>query len=59
MSVESEQSNPLDAWWVRQGFDSGILLINKQKCAQELEKLCEMAHSKAGAKIRSISMVCV
>lgn len=57
MSQVSMQSNPLDAWWVRQGFDSGILLINKRKCSRELDKMCEMAHAKTGEKIRSISMV--
>eukprot|EP00041_Stephanoeca_diplocostata_P030087 m.902047 g.902047 ORF g.902047 m.902047 type:complete len:464 (+) comp23689_c3_seq22:324-1715(+) len=39
--VDSKQF-PLDAWWVKQGFDSGILIVHKEKCKAVLERLWEM-----------------
>jgi hypothetical protein len=33
---------PLKAWWVRQGFDSGVMLLNKPKVRPQIEKLLWM-----------------
>jgi len=36
---------PRGAWWVRTGFDSGLVLLNKKKAAASLERLYTMASS--------------
>ena len=33
---------PLDGWWVRQGFDSGIMLLNKPMVQPQMAKLLWM-----------------
>lgn len=48
---------PLHAWWVRQGFDSGIVLINRTACAPQLRTLCVVARSPQHRVLRSISLV--
>ena len=35
----SEELFPLGAWWVDQGFDSGLLLVDKAKVRPQMEKL--------------------
>lgn len=48
---------PVNAWWVRQGFDSGILLINRELCGREIRTVSLMARSKKYNIIRDLSMV--
>lgn len=36
---------PRGAWWVRTGFDSGLVLLNKKKASASLERLYTMASS--------------
>lgn len=56
-STEERTLFPLESWWVRQGFDSGILLLRKQQSSIEIETLCDIARDKSFKELRSLSMV--
>eukprot|EP00178_Gracilaria_changii_P012739 TRINITY_DN359_c0_g1_i1.p1 TRINITY_DN359_c0_g1~~TRINITY_DN359_c0_g1_i1.p1 ORF type:complete len:304 (-),score=22.84 TRINITY_DN359_c0_g1_i1:479-1390(-) len=47
---------PLNSWWVRQGFDSGILLLQKSECVDEMRRLCQIARDKSQKALRALSL---
>lgn len=47
---------PLDAWWVKQGFDSGLVLIHRKSCAEQLQAVSRIARSTENVQLRNLSM---
>lgn len=48
---------PINSWWVAQGFDSGLLLINRTASASQLRTLSNIARFKHHALLRRVSLV--
>lgn len=48
---------PIDAWWVRQGFDTALVLIDRVKSAAPLKTICKFASVPKYQAIRDLSMV--
>lgn len=50
---------PIHAWWVRQGFDTALILIDRVKSAAALDTLRKFARIPKYQPIRDLSMVSV
>lgn len=48
---------PPTAWYVRQGFDSGLVLLNRKRCAEQIHHISQIARNRGTQHIRKLSMV--
>lgn len=50
---------PVHAWYVRQGFDTGLVLLNRTAMYHHLRTLHRVSLSKQHERLRRLSMVCL
>lgn len=55
--INLRKTFPIHAWWVRQGFDTALVLIDRVKSATILRTLHYVASDPKYQFVRSLSMV--